>query len=174
MTALEDYKTAASEINALSERIDALYKLRTASVKSISPALNLVLKENGLLRNIMWVYKSIDQNHIIFEARHDNSLEALLEFLGIKERPTHADYDLKRTEDNDHVIVTLSITPTRVELYIDRDYVLSVVNEYRLTKIFTGIINAHIEASYDLAETLSNIILAVEQARYAQETTNEA
>jgi len=89
-------------------------------------------------------------------------------FLGIK-AGTYADYDLKRTEDNDHVIITLSITPQQEQLYIDRDYISRVITEYRLVNICTDIVDAHITSGKDINDVLTSILYAVGAARYSDQ-----
>ena len=163
-TALDTYKETAAQINEISARIETLIKLRSAAMSNVSPALNNVLLENDMLRNIVWEYKHIDQNYIVFVAYKDHTRDTLLEFLNAKEG-TYADYDLKRTADNDRVIITLSITPQREQLYIDRDYIARVIKEYRLVGIRTNIINARITSSNDLIDVLSSILIAVADAR---------
>jgi len=50
--ALDTYKELAAEINMLSVRVEALVKLRRAAMSNVASSLNLVLLENGMLRNI--------------------------------------------------------------------------------------------------------------------------
>ncbi len=164
--ALDTYKELAAEINMLSIRMEALVKIRRAAMTNVSPALNNVLLENDMLSNIVWVYKHIDQNYVVFEARKDHTRDTLMAFLGVKVG-TYADYDLKRTEDNDHVIVTLSITPQREQLYIDRDHIARVITEYRLVNIFTPIVDTYITSSKDLIGVLTAVLSSVGAARFS-------
>ena len=168
-TALDTYKELAAEINMLSIRIEAIVKLRSAAMSNVAASLNLVLLENGMLSNIVWVYKRLDQNYIVFEAYKDHTRNTLLSFLGVK-AGAYAEYDLKRTEDHDHVIVTLSITPHREELYIHRDHIYRLVTEYRLANIRKDFINAHITSSKNLIDVLSSVLYAVEDARYSNKS----
>lgn len=166
--ALDTYKELAAEINMLSVRVEALVKLRRAAMSNVASSLNLVLLENGMLRNISWIYKHIDLNYVVFEALKDHAHATLMTFLGIK-AGTYADYDLKRTEDNDHVIITLSITPQQEQLYIDRDYISRVITEYRLVNICTDIVDAHITSGKDINDVLTSILYAVGAARYSDQ-----
>jgi len=165
--ALDTYKEATTEINALATRIETLVKLRYTAIANVSSLLNRVLLENNMLSNIVWKYHfiTVDQNYIVFNAYKDHTRDTLLSFLDVK-KGTYADYDLKRTEDNDHVILTLSITPSQEQLYIDRDHISSIIKEYHLVNIFTPSIDIHITAANDLIEVLSVILIAVQDERF--------
>lgn len=133
MTALDNYKDFAREVNATDEKIAQLYAVKRAQIRALSDLLAGVILEHGYLGAITWNFDSTDQQEIVLRATHDAAYDVLKDFLSAK---SNTYYDLMRSPDNDLVVLELVFVtpPDEMFLKIHRDFVDVVTSTYKLTR----------------------------------------
>jgi hypothetical protein len=162
MTALVRYTSVAEEANRISKKISGLNRVLSVTMRNLEQLLNEVIIENNLLSDIRWKYKTIESGYIWFES--DSDVSDLLDFMQIKDTLSYHHYYLLRSEDNDYVILSMTIGQQGIRLEIAEDEVSDIIKTYNLKNIdldtlssLVARLSSHIDLLTGMATVVSDL-----------------